>query len=299
MTKPDSILATQRSIVAVLTAGSWFVSELKADEPKAREQSRPLDVLVIAPHPDDEAIGCTGVMLRAIERKQRVGVVIVTAGDGFRQAAAAVEKKDHSHLTADDFLKLAALRQRHSMQAMKQIGLAADELMFLGYPDGGLDKMYAAQDDTPYRQPFTGKTATYGMDVADYHSRIHGRSAPYVRASVLADLTEIMKARQPKELYVTGEADTHGDHRATFWLVRDAARAADYRGTLWTYIVHGRPPTQPPERRLTLNESELKMKRTVIEGYQVGVSPAHDHLANTYAKPEELFWAHRLKSDTK
>ena len=36
-----------------------------------------LDILVIAPHPDDEAIGCTAVMLQAIEQKQRVGVVVL------------------------------------------------------------------------------------------------------------------------------------------------------------------------------------------------------------------------------
>ena len=32
----------------------------------------PWDVLVIAPHSDDEAIGCTGMILRAVEKKQHV-----------------------------------------------------------------------------------------------------------------------------------------------------------------------------------------------------------------------------------
>jgi LmbE family N-acetylglucosaminyl deacetylase len=256
-----------------------------------------LDVLIIAPHSDDEAIGCTGVILRAVAQKQRVGVVIVTAGDGFPKAAAALAKKDASQLTPDDFVKLAELRQRHSLQAMERLGLNAEDVMFLGYPDGGLAKMYAAKDDTPYRQPFTGRSETYGTIVSDYHRRVHGHPAPYVCASVLADLTEIIKTQQPKEIYVTGEADSHADHRATFWFARDAAQAAGQRGPLWTFIAHGREPTQPPDRRLMLNDSELTTKRRVLEGYQTGVSPVHDQLAATYAKLEERFWLFQREAD--
>ena len=106
-----------------------------------------LDLLIVAPHSDDEAIGCTGVMLRAIAEKKRPGVVVLTAGDGFPKAAAALAKKEPSQLVADDFVKLAELRQRHSLQAMERLGLKADDLMFLGYPDGGLAKMYEAQTD--------------------------------------------------------------------------------------------------------------------------------------------------------
>mgnify|MGYP000983964560 CR=1 FL=1 len=111
---------------------------------------------------------------------------------------------------------------------------------------------------------------------------------------MLSDLTEIIKTRQPGEIYVTGQSDTHGDHSATFRFVRDAAKTAAYRGVLWTYVVHGRPPAEPPERRVTLTESEVKKKRELLEIYQSGVSPVHDDLAATYTKPEEAFWAVRI-----
>lgn len=302
MTNQSSTNISRRKLLIGLAAAAIPVGScrgLVAWEKPVREQPPALDVLVVAPHSDDEAIGCTGVMLRAIAKKERVGVVIVTAGDGFPKAAAAAAKKQLSDLTAEDFVSLAALRQRHSLQAMERIGLEADDLMFLGYPDGGLEKLYAAQDETPYRQPFTGKTATYGPVALDYHNQIYGCPAPYARKSVLGDLAEIIEARKPKEIYCTGESDTHGDHRATFWFVRDAARAAGYRGALWTYVVHGSNPTEPPGRRLTLTETEQRTKRTTIEGYQVGVSPVHDRLADTYAKPEELFWAVRLADEPK
>lgn len=302
MTNPNSISLSRRKLLIGLAAVAIPVgsgSVVAAREKPDRQQTSALDVLVVAPHSDDEAIGCTGVMLRAIAKKERIGVVIVTAGDGFPKAAAAAAKKEPSDLTADDFVSLAALRQRHSLQAMERIGLEADDLMFLGYPDGGLDKLYAAQDEIPYRQPFTGKTATYGPVALDYHNQVYGCPAPYVRKSVLGDLAEIIEARKPKEIYCTGQSDTHGDHRATFWFVRDAAKAAAYRGTLWTYVVHGSPPAESPQRRLALSESEQKTKRATIEGYQFGVSPVHDRLADTYAKPEELFWEIRLEAEPK
>lgn len=281
-----------RSWALLLLGAITFGHAARGGEPQ------PLDVLIIAPHSDDEAIGCTGVMLRAVERKERVGVVVVTAGDGFPKAAAALAKKDEQRLNAEDFIALAALRQKHSLQAMQRLGVKDDDLMFLGYPDGGLGKLYAAKDETPYRQPFTDKVETYGPVAADYHRRTHGRPAPYLRASVLDDLTEIIKVRRPKNVYVTGEADTHGDHRATFFFTRDAARTAGYSGKIWTYIVHGREPIDPPGQRLTLSNSEFAIKRSVIESYQEGVSPVHDRLAATYAKPAESFWLERIDVGT-
>jgi LmbE family N-acetylglucosaminyl deacetylase len=285
MTRSTIDWALKCGFVVCMAVGS-LVRVQAADEPR----NQILDVLIVAPHSDDEAIGCTGVILRALAEKKRVGVVVLTAGDGFPNAAAALAKKQIADLTADDYIALAALRQRHTLHAMLRLGVNRDDLMFLGYPDGGLDTLYRGRSDGLYRQPFTGKTETYGPVVADYHSQIHGRPAGYDRTSVLADLTEIIKVRAPKDIYITGEADSHADHRATCWFTREAARTAGFRDTLWTYIVHGRAPDNSPGRRVSLSQSEFDIKRAIIESYQVGVSPVHDQLAATYAKPEELFW---------
>lgn len=255
----------------------------------------PLDILVIAPHPDDEAIGCAGVMLRALEKKQRVGVVLVTSGDAHRQAAAAVAKKPEARLEAADFLRLARIRQQHSVGALSKIGVRKEDLIALGYPDSGLKAIYESKDEAPYRQPLTGKAETYAVVIRDYHTLAHGRPAPYTRAAVLADLVEILKARKPKEIYVTGEADTHPDHRATFWFVRDAAKTAGYRGSLLTFVVHGKPPAGPAHR-VALTEAEQGRKRAIITEYQAKLSPVHDYLAETFTREEELFWPVRIET---
>ncbi|MEQ2008005.1 MAG: PIG-L family deacetylase [Limisphaerales bacterium] len=255
----------------------------------------PLDVLVIAPHPDDEVIGCAGVMLQALEQKKRVGVVVITSGDGYPALAAVVARKDIAQLTPDDFLQAGALRQRHSLRAMARIGVPQDELLFLGYPDSGLEKIHTGTGSTPIQQVFTKKTATYGVSVTDYHSLVHGRPATYLRANLVADLVEIIRDRQPKEIYVTHEADTHGDHRAAFWLVRDAIRSARHEGDFFTYVVHGAPPPEPPSRRVTLTQRQVDTKRAALQDHQAGTSPIHDKLAAEYTKPEELFWKVRVE----
>lgn len=49
-------------------------------------------VLVIAPHPDDEVLGCGGTMARLAELGSRVEVAIVTEGKAPRYERAGVEK---------------------------------------------------------------------------------------------------------------------------------------------------------------------------------------------------------------
>jgi len=180
------------------------------------------------------------------------------------------------------------------VRALTRIGVRASDLMALGYPDSGLKAMYEAKAETPYRQRFTGKTETYGVVLPDYHSLSHGRPAPYVRSSVLGDLVEIVRTRRPQEIYVTNEADTHPDHKATYWFVRDTAKAAGYRGTLFTFVVHCKPPTTPAHH-VPLTDAQQGRKRAMIEEYQTKLSPIHDDLAEKFTGVEEVFWPIRIE----
>jgi LmbE family N-acetylglucosaminyl deacetylase len=91
--------------------------------------------LVLAPHPDDETLGCGVTIMRKIEAGQPVQVVIATDGR-------------HSHHSARiSASELAGIRQREAIDACRVLGLAADKVRFLEYEDQALLGGVAALTD--------------------------------------------------------------------------------------------------------------------------------------------------------
>lgn len=83
--------------------------------------------LVVAPHPDDEAIGAWGVIRRL--RQRGVLVRVVVASDG----AAS-----HPGSLRWPRARLVAERRRETRAVMRRLGVAAGAVRFLALPDGGL-----------------------------------------------------------------------------------------------------------------------------------------------------------------
>jgi LmbE family N-acetylglucosaminyl deacetylase len=281
--------------------------------------AHPESIVVFAPHPDDEVIGCAGIIMQALARGARVKVVDITSGDGFDAAAAGATHKAVNQVGPDDFFALSRLRQTQSRNALEILGGKADDLMILGYPDGDLGNLYNSSDDKIIRQQFTKKNETYALIQKDYHSSVHGTPAPYRRSSVLADLAELLTTLQPTEIYVTDETDGHIDHRAAFWFLRDAAKQVGYKGAFYTYLVHGLPawpfpqgvtPTQPfesrkvdgelvprglpwpPPRRVPLTPAQAERKLKSIQAHDITVvgMPEHQNEMESFVKSEEIFW---------
>jgi LmbE family N-acetylglucosaminyl deacetylase len=79
-------------------------------------------ILVLAPHPDDEAIGCGGTLRRHVEGGDAVRVVFLTSG----------EKGGHGRTEAET----VRLREREARAAARILGVKAVE--FWREPDGGV-----------------------------------------------------------------------------------------------------------------------------------------------------------------
>lgn len=80
-------------------------------------------LLVVAPHPDDETIGCGGTLAMLAGRGADVRVVVATAGEA-SVASPATEPAT------------AAARRAEATNACAELGVPSP--LFLGLPDGGL-----------------------------------------------------------------------------------------------------------------------------------------------------------------
>ena len=85
------------------------------------------NAVIIAPHPDDEAIGAYGLIRSLKAQAARVRVIIVTDGTG-----------SHPNSRRWPAVRLAARRRRETASVLRAIGVARGEIDFLGLPDGSL-----------------------------------------------------------------------------------------------------------------------------------------------------------------
>ncbi|CAN5310040.1 PIG-L family deacetylase [soil metagenome] len=83
--------------------------------------------VVVAPHPDDEALGVGGALRLLRDAGRTVQVVAVTDGEGSHPASRVRSPAD-----------LGARRRRERAEALARLGLADAAVRELGLPDGGV-----------------------------------------------------------------------------------------------------------------------------------------------------------------
>ena len=92
------------------------------------ESTRGLDTLVLAPHPDDEALGCGGTI--AVKRGARAKVTVCFATDG--------EQSSRSRTLGAP--KIATKRRQEALAACGALGVGADDVRFFAFGDGNLGR---------------------------------------------------------------------------------------------------------------------------------------------------------------
>ncbi|MFN3346298.1 MAG: PIG-L deacetylase family protein [Candidatus Bipolaricaulaceae bacterium] len=215
----------------------WLPIPPRVDVPPPREGVE--RVLVIAPHPDDDVLGVGGTLVARLEQGHQVLVVFLTAGDANTAAKKFFTWSPWSR--AEDYRALGYRRMKEAGQALRILGVPQDHILFLGYPDRGLQNLLTTHWETVYRSPYTK------MDHPFYRNSFNPR-ARYTGRDLLQDLVTILSDFQPTVIYVTHPEDGHPDHRAAAQFLRLALAETHLAVEVRYYLIHA--PRWPQPRRL-------------------------------------------------
>lgn len=266
------------------------------------------DLLVIAPHPDDEALMASGYMAKARAEGRSVSVIIVTNGD------FTCERDGY-------------LREAESVRALESLGVT--DVHFLGYPDGALARLGTrALDPLEHRDPTgecvarTGTYADRSEGRLDEHTARTGAPGEWTAEALTDDLVALLGRLRPREVVLPHAIDDHPDHAATYIFFRRALdrlelgvpvpqrvlRSVVHAGRCWpsdcktTYTPALPMPPLPkalagyaPSVRLRIDaDAKLRVINTYVS--QSPVDMEADWLAS-FARTDEVFWPETYESE--
>lgn len=285
--------------------------EVPAQAPPVASTEQRKIWLVVAPHPDDEALIASGVIQAALARHESVQVAMVTNGDF-------------------DCIHSGEVRQGESVSGMAAVGLNEDALHFFGYPDGGLSRLGEVPLQAK-RKVASGDCALVGSTYAsrgrgrlDLHSRLNGESAAYTWHGLVLDLAAVLTEVKPDYLVTTHPFDTHPDHALTYIAARQALERLNLATTVLRALVHtgscfptlaglsGECQSTPsfslgltpkldgallgygPEFRVPLSAEQVARKKEAIAAHRTQTGGDPGSYLFSFARDDELFFEDRV-----
>ena len=190
-------------------------------------------ILILAPHPDDEILGCAGIIQQAQKKNIPVQIVYFTYGDN-NQWAFFVYRK-HPVVFPTAVRNMGIVRHDEALAAAKVLGIPPSQLIFLGYPDfRTLDIWYSHWGK---RQP--EKSMLTNVRAVPYENA-YRPGAPYKGEEILKDLRTIFQDFKPTKIFLSHPADHNADHRALYLFTRVALwdLGAQVKAAVYPYLIH-------------------------------------------------------------
>jgi len=206
-------------------------------------------LLILAPHPDDESIATGGLIQVARAAGAAVRVIVLTDGDNNPWPQRWIEKRWHIDVPARQ--RWGARRREEARSALRVLGLAVDDAVFLGLPDMGLTDLLMRNDQQIIR-------------------------------ALRAQIEEF----RPTLLIMPAVADRHPDHSAAYILARTAL-APFPAPRLYTFAVHG-PGAAPAAVRVELAPQQSDTKRRAILAHRTQMQLSQRRFLR-YADSVELY----------
>lgn len=187
-------------------------------------------ILILAPHQDDEALMCAGVIEHALTNGAEVKVAVITNGD----------KKGR---------KMGLIRIKETIEAMNYLGLGANNIIFFGYGNTKMDssafmnRLYNAATDTTVVPSNVG-TQTYSIpEVPEYHYQKYGVHGLYNRITCRRDLESAIREYNPDHIFVSSLYDIHPDHSILYRftvesIINIKRNNPEFSPTMHEYLIH-------------------------------------------------------------
>ena len=208
-------------------------SSVKASLPSIPPLTADDRILVFAPHPDDETLGCGGIIQQAVAMKLPVRIVWLTYGDNNEWAFFLYRR--HVVVMPEAVRLMGEMRHREAVAAAKILGVDPHQLAFLGYPDfGTLTIWYRHWGKRP---PFESMlTKVTKVPYADAYRP----GAPYKGEDILHDLEANLREFRPTKVFVSHPSDRNVDHQALYVFTRVALwdLEGQMRPEVYPYLVH-------------------------------------------------------------
>ena len=259
-------------------------------------------ILILAPHPDDEVLGCAGIIQQAVALRLPLRIAFLTDGDNNEWSFLVYRK--HFVVRRAALQRMGLVRADEAIAAARVLGVAPEQLTFLGYPDFGTLKMWKSHwgDRPPFQSMLTRVTAV------PYHNALRP-GAPYTGDDILRDLTTLIRDVKPTKIFVSHPGDHAPDHASLYLFTQVALwdLAGEVHPTVYPYLIHFKRwplprgfqparPLEPPKlfrdqvawRSLPLDAAAVERKRQALLAHATQYHSSARYLLS-FIRPNELF----------
>jgi LmbE family N-acetylglucosaminyl deacetylase len=162
----------------------------------------PKSVLIFAAHEDDDGTQM-GFIRSLVENQVPLHVIYYTSGD-----AGACDRYFQHTCGPAEALNFGAIRMQEARAALGHLGVPAEDILFMGLPDGGTGKIW--YDHQQASDPYLA--VLLASDHAPYQGILHP-NLPFARDAVVSATEEIIRRFQPEVIFtVHPPAEGHIDH---------------------------------------------------------------------------------------
>ena len=211
-------------------------------------------LMLIAPHPDDEALACGIILQHAVSAGAAIHILYATDGDDNPWPQRLLERK--WRLGAADRRRWGKLRRAEALAALGTLGVPPADARFLGLPD----------------QRLTDLLITYCR-------------------SAFEQFATCIKDWSPTHLLVPSIHDIHPDHSALAVILRIDLGQLDHDNDLpksiWAYNVHGKSAAFFDQaQKFCQSKTETRIKEQAIHCHKTQLKLSRRRFLGYAARPE-------------